>query len=141
MRGGRRLPALMVAIGLLTGCSDPAGAVRRERAASRAHSTPSPKPSSPSPTPTSTQRAAGRAWWQAPSTIRSVHGLRVHTGALRDGRIRVIVTDLTDRASHSFTATTQPRTMKAGHFTLAGVRVVKSPKTQAPGLGFRYRPS
>lgn len=138
MRGGRRLPALMVAVGLLAGCGDPAGAVRRERAAARAHS-PSPTPSSPSPAPVTPQRAAGHAWWQAPSTFKSAHGLRVHTGALRGGRMRVIVTDLTDRASRSFTATAQPHAVKAGHFALSDVKISRSAKTKAYGFGFRYR--
>ena len=49
MRGGVRLPAVVVVIGLLAGCSDPAGAVRRERAAARK--------SSPSPTATAKKTA------------------------------------------------------------------------------------
>jgi hypothetical protein len=131
MRGGRRLPAVVVVIGLLAGCSDPAGAVRRERAAAR---------KSPSPTPGATAKKAHVAsWWQAPGTVKAAHGLRVHTGALHTGRMRVAITDVAGHASRTVTATTRPHGAVIGHFTLTAVKLAKSPKTGTYGVTFHYR--
>lgn len=131
MRGGRRLPAVVVVIGLLAGCSDPAGAVRRERAAARR---------SPSPTPSATAKKPHAAsWWQAAGTIRTAHGLRVHTGALRTGRMRVAITDLAGHASRTITATTRPHGALIGNFALTAVKVAKSPEAGTYGVSFHYR--
>jgi hypothetical protein len=136
MRQGLRLPALIVAAGLLAGCSDPAGAVRRERAAHALTARPSAPPTRPATTPTPARPAS---WWQGPSLIKSAHGLRVQTGSLHAGRMRVMVTDLTSRTSRRFTATIAPRAGRIGRFTLTSARLVRSPRTHTYGLGFRYR--
>jgi hypothetical protein len=131
MRGGLRLPAVVVVIGLLAGCSDPAGAVRRERAAARK--------SSPSPTPGVTpKKAAAKTWWQAPGKVRTAHGLRVHTGTLRPGSMRVAVTDVSGHAARTITATSRAHGAVIGHFTLTGVKLAKSPKTGTYGVTFHY---
>jgi hypothetical protein len=131
MRGGVRLPALVAVIGLLAGCSDPAGAIRRERAAARKHS-PSPRPSAPAKHP-------AMAWWQAPGGTKTSGGLRVRTGALRNGRVRMVVTDVRHHVSHKVTASATPHAVTVGRFRLTEIRVAKSPKTGASGVGFRYR--
>ncbi len=136
MREGLRLPAVAVAvvalIGMLAGCGDPAGAVRRERAAARK--------SSPSPTPAAAPKKAHAAtWWQRPDSLRTANGLRVHTGALRTGRMRVAVTDVAGHASRTVTASAEPHGAVIGHFTLSGVKLGKSAKTGAYGVTFHYR--
>jgi hypothetical protein len=131
MRGGVRLPALVAVIGLLAGCSDPAGAIRRERAAARRHS--------PSPRPPASAEHPAMAWWQAPGGTKTSGGLRVRTGALRDGRVRIVVTDVRRHVSHAVTASAVPRTATVGRFRLTEIRVAKSPKTHRLGVGFRYR--
>jgi hypothetical protein len=131
MRGGRRLPAVVVVIGLLAGCSDPAGAVRRERAAARKSATPTPTAAA--------KKAHAPAWWQAPGTVRTAKGLRVHTGVLRAGRMRVSITDVAGRTSRTITATARPHDAVVGHFTLTAVKVAKSAKTGAYGVTFHYR--
>jgi hypothetical protein len=136
MRGGLRLPALVVVIGLLAGCSDPAGAVRRERAAAR-KSSPSPRPSAPVTPKKPHHRTV--AWSQAPARTKTSGGLRVRTGALRSGRIRIVVTDLRDHVSRTLTVTALPHAATVGRFTLTGIKVVKSPQTGAYGIGFHYR--
>jgi hypothetical protein len=131
MRGGPRLPALVVMIGLLAGCSDPAGAIRRQQAAARQHS-PTPRPTASGAT-----KKTQKVWWQAPAGTRTAGGLKVRTGPLRAGRVRVAVTDVDGHASRTITATASPRTVKVGHFTLTGVKVAK--KAGAYGLAFHYR--
>jgi hypothetical protein len=130
MRGVRRLPAVVVVIGLLAGCSDPAGAVRRERAAARK--------SSPSPAVTPKKAVAG-AWWQAPGTVKTANGLRIHTGALHPGRMRVAVTDVGSHAARTITVTNRPHGALIGHFALTGVKLAMSPKTGTFGVTFHYR--
>lgn len=130
MREGRRLPAMVVMIGLLAGCSDPAGAVRRERAAARK--------SSPSATPDRTKRHTP-AWWQAQGQIKVSNGLRIHTGALRAGRMRVAITDVKAGASRTVVATAQPHRAVVGHFTLTGIKVAKNAVTGVYGVTFHYR--
>jgi hypothetical protein len=137
MRGGVRLPALVAAIGLLAGCSDPAGAVRRERAAARKKS-PSPRPTAP--VPPKKQRPKTLAWWQAPSGTRTSGGLRVKAGALHAWRMTIVVTDVGDHVSRTITATPRPRAVTVGRFMITGIRVAKSPKTGTHGVAFRYRP-
>lgn len=132
MRGGRRLPAVVAVIGLLAGCSDPAGAVRREHAAATRRS--------PSPTPgTVAKKAHTLTWWQAPGTVKTAHGLRVHTGALRTGRMRVAIADVAGHASRTITATTRSHGVSIGHFALTAVKVATSPKTGTSGVTFHYR--
>ena len=140
MRGGIRLPALVVAIGLLAGCSDPAGAVRKQNADARKTS-PSPRPSRSAGRKSGGRPAAATAatWWQAPSSMKTDAGLKVHTGKLRAGRIRVIVLDMAGRQRRATFATARPHRLIVGHFTLVGIRVAKSPQTGAYGVGFRYR--
>lgn len=133
MRGGLRLPAMVVVIGLLAGCSDPAGAVRRERVATR-------KPS-PSPTPEATSKhVATTTWWQAPSKIKTANGLRVHTGALHPNRMLVAITDVRGHTARTITATSTPHGAVIGDFTLTGVKIAKSPKAGTYGVTFRYHP-
>jgi hypothetical protein len=132
MRGGVRGPAVIVAIGLLAGCSDPAGAVRRQRAEARKAS---PSPSATAPA--GQHRAA--TWWQAPGGLKTADGLRVRTGALRAGRMRVAVTDVTGRAHRTIIATAVPHGAAVGRFTLTGVKIAKSPKTGTYGVTFHYR--
>jgi|tagenome__1003787_1003787.scaffolds.fasta_scaffold19206344_2 hypothetical protein len=129
MRGGLRLPAVVVVIGLLAGCSDPAGAVRKERAAARK--------SSPTPAVTP-KKAAAKTWWQAPGRVKTAGGLRVHTGALHPDLLRVAITDVSSHATRTITASSRPHGAVIGHFTLTGVKLAKSPKTGAYGVTFRY---
>jgi hypothetical protein len=121
-----RLPALVIAVGLLAGCSDPAGAARREQAAARQRS-PRPVPSAP----------RVWSWWQAPRTTRTAGTLRVRTGALRGTRMRIIVTDLGSHASRLLTVTTRPHGALVGRYALARIRLV--PRSGRYGVGFRYR--
>lgn len=133
MRGGVRLPALVVAIGFLAGCSDPGGAIERERAAARKHA-PSPRPSA-----SGTAKAGKTAtWWQAPAHTKTSRGLRVRTGALRGGRVRIVVTDVKRRASHAVTASSVPHTATVGRFRLTDIKVAKSPKSRTVGITFHY---
>src|SRR5437588_1714340 len=119
MRGGIRLPAVVVTIGLLAGCSDPAGAGRRERAAARR--------SSPSPSPTATSKKQSQhrttTWWQAPGHQKSANGLRVRTGALLNGKMRLAITDTEGGASRTITASATPHGATIGHFALTGIKV------------------
>jgi hypothetical protein len=135
MRGGVRLPAVVVLIGLLAGCSDPAGAVRRERAAARRSST------SPRPGATAGARSRHRAatWWQAPGHLKTAGGLRVRTGALKTGRMRVAITDVGGHTARTITATTRPHGAVIGRFTLSGVKVARSPRSGTYGVTFHYR--
>jgi hypothetical protein len=121
-----RLPALMIAVGLLAGCSDPAGAARKEQAAARKAS-PRPAPSAP----------PVRSWWQGPRTTRTAGTLRVRTGALHGTRMKIIVTDLGSHASRLLTVTTRPHGALVGHYALTGMRVVA--RSGRYGVGFRYR--
>jgi hypothetical protein len=135
MRGGVRLPALIVALGLLAGCSDPAGAARREQAAARKKS-PSPRgTASRSP---AKRHAKAAPWWQAAGTTRTAGGLRVRTGALRAGRVKILVTDVSAHASHRLTASATPQSVTVGGFTLTAVKVSRSAKVARYGVGFRY---
>jgi hypothetical protein len=136
MRGGVRLPAMVVAIGLLAGCSDPAGAVRRERAAAR-KSSPSARPGATAAPKGQHRRTA--VWWQAPGGVKTASGLRVHTGALRSGRMRVSITDVAGHTARTITATAVAHGATIGHFTLTGVKVAKSPKSGTYGVTFHYR--
>ncbi|GAA4494771.1 hypothetical protein GCM10023191_034480 [Actinoallomurus oryzae] len=131
MRGGVRLPAMIVAIGMLAGCSDPADAVRRERAAARK--------ASPSPSASAGAGHRTATWWQAPGGLKTVNGLRVHTGALRAGRMRVAITDVAGRTHRTITATTVPHGATIGDFTLTEIKVAKSPKAGTYGVTFHYR--
>lgn len=136
MRGGVRLPAVIaviITLGLLTGCSDPAGAVRRERSAARKAS-PSPRVGATSPKP---QRHTP-VWWQAPGHVKKANGLRVRTGALREGQMKVAITDVGSRTRHILTATTIPHGATVGHFTLTGIKVARSPKSGKYGVTFHY---
>lgn len=118
--------ALVIAVGLLAGCSDPAGAARREHAAG-------PK-KSPSPTP-SAPRA--QSWWQAPRTTRTVGAFRVRTGALHSGhRMKIIVTDLGSHASRLLTASPRPHGALVGRYRLTRIRVLA--RSGHYGVGFRY---
>ena len=132
MRGGVRLPAMIAAIGLLAGCSDPAGAVRRERAAAS-------RKASASPSPSATKKAHASSWWQAPGRVRTANGLRVHTGGLRTGRMKVSITDVAGNAARTVVATVHPHGATVGRFTLTSIKLAKNPKTGAYGVGFRYR--
>jgi hypothetical protein len=134
MREGVRLPALVVTIGLLAGCSDPAGAVRRQNADARKAS-PSPRPSHSGP---ARKGQPASAWWQAPSGTKTEAGLKVRTGRLRGGRIRMIVLDVASRKRRATVATVRPHGLVVGRFTLAGIKVSKSPQG-AYGVGFHYR--
>jgi hypothetical protein len=132
MRGGVRLPAMAVAIGLLAGCSDPAGAVRRERAAARK--------ASPSASPSATAAKAHAAtWWQPPGRIHIAEGLRVHTGTLQAGRMKVAISDVHAKAARTIVVTTRPHGATVGGFTLTGLKVAKNPETGAYGVTFHYR--
>ncbi|WP_290104117.1 hypothetical protein [Actinomadura sp. DC4] len=117
-------------IGLLAGCSDPAGAVRRERAAARK--------ASPSPTATARKAVSG-TWWQSAGTVKTADGLRIHTGALHPGRMRVAVTDVNGHAARTITVTNRAHGALIGHFTLTGVKLAMSPKTGTYGVTFHYR--
>lgn len=123
---------MIVAIGMLAGCSDPAGAVRRERAAARKAS-PSPSASA------SAGHRTAATWWQAPGGLKTAGGLRVRTGALHAGRMRVAITDVAHRTHRTITATTVPHGATIGHFTLTGVKVAKSHKAGTYGVTFHYR--
>jgi hypothetical protein len=125
---------MVVTIGLLAGCSDPAGAVRRERAAARR--------SSPSPPPGATSKKSQHrtpAWWQAPGKVKTANGLRVHTGALLTGRMRIAITDVGSHTGHRITATSRPHNATIGRFILTGIKIAKSPKAGAYGVTFHYR--
>jgi hypothetical protein len=134
MRGGLRLPAMVVAIGLLAGCSDPAGAVRRERAAARK--------ASPSPHKTAKSKKAqhrSAVLFLGPGVVKTTHGLRVRTGALRTGQIKVAFTDVGSHARRTITATSTPRNLIVGHFALTGVKLAKSTSSVAYGVTLHYR--
>ena len=119
--------ALVIAAGLLAGCSDPAGAARREQAAARK------KPPSPSP---SAPRA--QSWWQGPRTTHTAGTFRVRTGALHPGpRMKIIVTDLGSHASRLLTVSTRPHGARVGGYTLTRIRVVA--RSGRYGVSFRYR--
>jgi hypothetical protein len=124
---------MVVAIGLLAGCSDPSGAVRRERAAARK--------SSPTARPVASKKAPHHAatWWQVPGGVKTANGLRVRTGRLRTGRMLVTITDAGSQAGRTITATATPRGATVGRFTLTGIKVAKSPKTGTTGVTFHYR--
>lgn len=132
MRGGVRLPAMVVTIGLLAGCSDPAGAVRRQRAAAA-------RKASPSASPDATPRPHASAWFQTPGRIHTANGLRVHTGGLRAGRMKVAITDVRTRAARTIVATDRPRGAVIGAFTLTSIKIAKNAKTGAYGVSFHYR--
>lgn len=132
MRGGVRLPAMAVTIGLLAGCSDPAGAVRRQRAAAT-------RKASPSASPSATVRPRATAWFQTPGRIHTAHGLRVHTGGLQAGRMKVAITDVRTRAARTIVATARPHGAIVGGFTLTSIKIAKNPKTGAYGVTFHYR--
>jgi hypothetical protein len=126
---------MIVAIGLLAGCSDPAGAVRRERAAARKASA----SAHPGGAAAKGGHRRAAAWWQAPGTVRTADGLRVHTGALRGRRMRVAITDVGGHAARTITVTAVPHGAVIGRFTLSGAKIAKSPKNGAYGVTFRYR--
>jgi hypothetical protein len=133
MRGGVRLPAMVVAIGLLAGCSDPAGAVRRERAAARK--------SSPSPRKTAKSKKAqhrSATLYLGPGVVKTAHGLRVRTGALRTGQIKVAFTDVATHARRTITVTSTPRNLIVGHFALTGVKLAKA-TSATYGVTLHYR--
>jgi hypothetical protein len=131
MRGGLRLPAMVVTIGLLAGCSDPAGAVRRQRAAA--------KKASPTASPSAAKKKAhATSWWQAPGKIRTANGLRVHTGSLEAGRMKVAITDVNSHAARTILATVRPHGATVGRFTLTSIKVAKNAKTGAFGVTFHY---
>jgi hypothetical protein len=132
MRGGVRLPAMAVTIGLLAGCSDPAGAVRRQRAAAA-------RKASPSASPSATAKPHAAAWFQAPGRIHTANGLRVHTGALRAGRMKVAISDVRTRAARTLVATVHPHGAVIGGFTLTSIKIAKNPETGAYGVTFHYR--
>jgi hypothetical protein len=132
MRGGVRLPAMIVTIGLLAGCSDPAGAVRRQRAAAA-------RKASPSASPDAKARPHAAAWFQPPDRIHTANGLRVHTGGLRAGRMKVAITDVRTRAARTIVVTTRPHGAVVGEFTLTSVKVEKNAETGAYGVSFHYR--
>jgi hypothetical protein len=118
---------------LLAGCSDPAGAVRRERAAARK--------SSPSPHKTATSKKAqhrSAALFLGPGVVKTVHGLRVHTGTLRAGQIKVAFTDVSSHARRTITVTSTPRNLVIGHFALTGVKLAKS-TSATDGVTLHYR--
>jgi hypothetical protein len=128
MRGGGRLTAVVVAIGLLAGCSNPSEAVRRERAAAR----------TASPPPAAAKKPGHRpAWWQAPGGVKTTDGLKVRTGPLHGGRVRLTLTDVAGHATRTVVASTKPHGAVVGQFTLTGIKVVKSAGKN--GVTFRYR--
>ncbi len=137
MRGGLRLPALIIMLGLLAGCSDPAGAARREAAAARK------KSASASPTATSApvkrHARARAAWRQSAGTTHTAHGLRVRTGAFADGRIRVVLTDVAGHATRTVNASTTPQTVTVGRYTLTGLKVAHARRAGVHGIAFHYR--
>jgi hypothetical protein len=136
MRGGVRLPALIVAVGLVgAGCSDPAGAARKEQAAARKKS-PSPRPAASRPP--ATQRPKAAVWWQAAGTTKTSNGLRVKIGVLHGGRVRIAVTDVGGHASRTIIASATPQTATIGRFTLSAIKVSKSRKYLKYGVGFHY---
>ncbi len=135
MRGGGRLPALVVTVGLLAGCSDPAGALRRQNAGTPKTS---PRPSA-SARPRAQKSGAASDWWQAPSSTKAAAGLKVRTGRLRGGRIRMIILDVAGGKHRALIAAVRPRRMIVGHFTIAAIKVSKSPQTGAYGVAFRYK--
>lgn len=140
MRAGLRLPALVVALGLLAGCSDPAGAARREAAAARKKS-PAASPTA-TPAPAGRRAPAGaraRSWRQAAGTTRIARGLRVRAGAFTAGRIRVLVTDVAGHVTRSVDATTTPQAVTVGRYTLTGLKVARSRRTATYGIAFHYR--
>jgi hypothetical protein len=71
--------------------------------------------------------------------VKTAHGLRIHTGALRGGRMRVAVTEVATHTAHTITATSRPHGVVIGHFALTGVKLAKSPTTGAYGVTFHYR--
>lgn len=122
--------ALVIAAVLLAGCSDPAGAARREQGAARR--------SPPRPTAASHAAPQARSWWQMPRTTRTVGTLRVRTGALHRGpRMKIIVTDLGSHASRQLTASTRPHGALVGGYALTRIRIVGNPGRY--GVRFRYR--
>jgi hypothetical protein len=135
MRGGVRLVAVTLVAGTLAGasagCSDPSGAVRKERAAARKSA----------PSPSTSQKPAHRAatWWQAPGGIKTANGLKVHTGPLRTGLMRVSITDVNSGARRVLTATARAHGAMIGQFTLTGIKLAKSAKTGTYGVTFHYR--
>lgn len=137
MRGGVRLPALIVTLGLLAGCSNPAGAARKETAVARKKS-PSPRQTASHTTATQHPRTTTAAWWQPAGTTRTSHGLRVKTGALRGGHMKVLVTDVTGHASRLVTAAATPRALTVGGFALTGLKVSRSQGNARYGIGFHY---
>lgn len=137
MRAGLCAPALVVTLGLLSGCSDPAGAARREAAAARGKS-PSASPT-PARTPAGRRAQARLAWRQAAGTTRTAHGLRVRTGAFAGGRIRVVLTDVAGHAARRVDATTTPQAVTVGRYTVTGLRVARSHHAATDGVAFHYR--
>jgi hypothetical protein len=71
--------------------------------------------------------------------VKTANGLRVHTGALRAGRMRVAITDVAGRTHRTITATTVPHGATIGRFTLTGIKVAKSPKAGTYGVTFHYQ--
>jgi hypothetical protein len=125
---------MIVAIGLLAGCSDPAGAVRRERAAARK--------ASPSPQKTAKSKKAqhrSAVLFLGPGVVKTAHGLRVRTGALRTGQIKIAFTDVNSHARRTITATSTPRNLIVGHFALTGIKLAKSNTGSAYGVTLHYR--
>lgn len=121
-----------MAIMLLAGCSDPAGAARREQQqAARAHPT---SPGSPRPSPAAPR---SRAWWQAAQTTRIVGPLRVRTGTLRGGRMKISVTDLGSHTRRLLTAAGRPNSAVVGRYVLSRIRITA--KLGRFGVAFRYR--
>jgi hypothetical protein len=125
---------MVVAIGLLAGCSDPAGAVRRERAAARKSS---PSPQKAAKAKKAQHRSA--VLFLGPGTVKNAHGLRVRTGALRAGQIKVAFTDVNSHARRMVTATSTPRNLIVGHFALTGVKLAKSTSGSTYGVTLHYR--
>jgi hypothetical protein len=79
------------------------------------------------------------AWWQAPGGVKTANGLRIRTGVLRTGRMRVAITDVSSHARRTITATSVPRGVVIGHFALTGIKVAKSPTAGTYGVTFHYR--
>ena len=75
----------------------------------------------------------------APGVVKTAHGLRVHTGALRTGQIKVAFTDVSSHARRTVTATSTPRNLVVGHFALTGVKLAKSNAGSAYGVTLHYR--
>ncbi|MEV5749016.1 hypothetical protein AB0L00_14460 [Actinoallomurus sp. NPDC052308] len=136
MRGGVRLPALIVALGLLAGCSDPAGAARREQAAARKRS---PSPRASASHSAAKRHAKAAVWWQAAGTTKSTGGLRVRAGAVHAGQVTVVMTDVSGHASRKITASATPQSVTVGRFTLTAVKLSRSVKLARYGVGFHYR--